>query len=53
MWKILFDFFSRFFFIFGRFPGIIDPLPIIPGEETSSFIKESDIISPFWLYQIW
>ena len=38
--------FVEFFFIFGRFPGIIDHLPIIPTMETSSFVKENEIISP-------
>ena len=35
----------------GDFSGIIDHLPIIPMEEMPSFVKESDIISPSWLYR--
>ena len=43
--------FVEFFFTFGRFPGTIDHLPIVLTEETSSFVKESDIMSPSLLYQ--
>ena len=43
--------FAEFFFTFGRFPGIIDHLPIIPTGKTLSVVKESDIILPSWLYQ--
>ena len=43
--------FAKFFFIFGRFPGAIDHLPIIPMGGATSFVKESDVISPSWLYQ--
>ena len=42
---------AEFFFTFGRFRGIIDHLPIVPTGERSSFVKESDIISPSWLHQ--
>ena len=41
---------AEFFFTFGRFPGTIDHLPIVPMGETPSFVKESNIISPSWLY---
>ena len=43
--------FAKFFFAFGRFPGSIDHLLIILKGQTPSFIKERDIILPFWLYQ--
>ena len=43
--------FAEFFFTFDRFPGTIDHLPIIPTGEMPSFVKESDTISPSWLYQ--
>ena len=43
--------FAEFFFTFRRFPGTIDHLPIISTGETPSFVKESNIISPSWLYQ--
>ena len=33
------------------FRSTIDHLPIIPTGETPSFVKESDTISPWWLYQ--
>ena len=39
--------FAEFFFMFGRFPGNI---PIVPMRETPNFVKESNIISPSWLY---
>ena len=44
MWTIC-KFLPNFFFMFGKFPGTIDHLPIIPMGETSSFVKESDVIS--------
>ena len=43
--------FAEFFFTFEGFPGTIDHPPIAPMRETLSFVKESDIISPSWLYQ--
>ena len=43
--------FDEFFLAFERYPGTIDHLHIIPTGETTSFVKESNIISPSWLYQ--
>ena len=43
--------FIEFFFTFWRFPGTIDHRPIVPTRETSSFVKESAIVAPSWLYQ--
>ena len=40
--------FNRFLFAFGRFPAIIK-LKIVPGGNVPSFVKLSDIISPFEL----
>ena len=42
--------FAEIFFTLRRFPGTIDHLPIIPTGN-NSFVKESDIILPSWLYQ--
>ena len=38
--------FSEFLVTFGRFPGTIDYLPIVPMREMPSFVKKSDIILP-------
>ena len=43
--------FAEFFFPFGRFIGTIDHLFTVPMGETSSFVKENNIISPSWLHQ--
>ena len=43
--------FGKFFFPFGRFRGTIDHLPIVPTGKRPSFVKESNIISPSWLYR--
>ena len=43
--------FDEFLFNFGRLPGTIDHLPIVPTGEIPIFVKESDIISPSWFYR--
>ena len=42
--------FAKFFFMFRRFSGTIDHFPIVKKGETPSSVKESNIISPSWLY---
>ena len=38
--------FPEFFFTFGRFPGNIDHLPIIPTGEAPSFVKKATLSHP-------
>ena len=46
----IFETFDRFFFTFGRFPGIND-LKVLATGDVSSFVQSSNVISRSELYK--